>query len=539
MTITIDRSTIPRSYRDYLEWMQREGEFLAIDDEVDWYLEMGAILRRAAETLSPSPIFNNVKDCPGFRAADFGMQKSGTPDKPWARLASLMGMPLDSNIMDMQAAYIEAMENGTVYPPKIVDNKAAPCKENIWLGDEIDLEKIPAPLAHAGDAQRMMQSAGLNINQTPDGKWTNWSCNRSALIDKKTMAGYWLPVQHNGKIFEMWKEKGEDMPVAIALGVPPACLIQVGTRVPDWEDEYDYASKLYGRPIEMVKCETNDLLVPAESEIIIEGTISITETCLEGPYGEYAGYIDAKKVSPKPRHDVTAVTFRNNAIHPNAIPGPPPDSTSIGISFFTSTDAIARLKKAGFPIINGLMNFESAAHLFVIRVKNNWHELTGWRHDEFMNKLAHFIWGDHIGSGIGKVILVGEDIDPSDPLAVLWAFATRNHPNKGFFDFADEIKSFGFGVDGYHNAEDFHSGGEKGGFGIYSCLGLEEFVGQPKPGILSFNRNFPKAIREKVLANWERWGFNTPDPVRHGTPSTPWGYFETTGEGETGKGKNL
>jgi 4-hydroxy-3-polyprenylbenzoate decarboxylase len=244
-------------------------------------------------------------------------------------------------------------------------------------------------------------------------------------------------------------------------------------------------------------------------------------------------------MEPKPRHDVTAVTFRNNGILPSAIPGPPPDSTQIGISFFTSADAIVRLKKEGFPIINGLMNFESAAHLFVIRVKNNWHELTGWSHDEFMKKLAHFIWGDHIGSGIGKVILVGEDIDPSDPLAVLWAFSTRNHPNKGFFDFAGEIKSFGFGVDGYHNAEDFHSGGEKGGYGIYSCLGLEVFTGKPKPGITSFHRNYPKRVKEKVLANWDRWGFNTPAPVRHATPSTPWGYFDTTGEGETGKGGNL
>jgi UbiD family decarboxylase len=68
MGIEIDYSSIPRSYRDYLDLMVREGEYLAIDDEVDWNLEMGAIQRRASETLSPSPIFNKIKDCPGFRA---------------------------------------------------------------------------------------------------------------------------------------------------------------------------------------------------------------------------------------------------------------------------------------------------------------------------------------------------------------------------------------------------------------------------------------------------------------------------------------
>ena len=72
MTKGYDPNTIPRSYRDYLDLMQREGEYVAIDDEIDWNLEIGAICQRAAETLSPSPIFNKVKDCPGFRVADSG-----------------------------------------------------------------------------------------------------------------------------------------------------------------------------------------------------------------------------------------------------------------------------------------------------------------------------------------------------------------------------------------------------------------------------------------------------------------------------------
>jgi UbiD family decarboxylase len=257
MSIKVDPKAIPNSYRDFIEWMQREDEFLAIDDEVDWNLEMGAILRHGAETMSPSPIFNKVKDCPGFRAAEFGMQKSGTAGQPWARLAPFLGLPPDSHVMEMQHAYIEAMENGTVHPPNIVKNEDAPCKENMWTGDEIDLEKIPAALLHMGDAQRMIQTCGLNIVQTPDGKWTNWSTNRAAIIDKKTISGMWLPVQHNGMIFNMWKEKGEDMPVAIAFGVPPACAMQAGARAPDWEDEYDSASKLVDAPIDMVKCETN------------------------------------------------------------------------------------------------------------------------------------------------------------------------------------------------------------------------------------------------------------------------------------------
>ena len=79
------------------------------------------------------------------------------------------------------------------------------------------------------------------------------------------------------------------------------------------------------------------------------------------------------------------------------------------------------------------------------------------------------------------------------------------------------------------------------GLVIYSCIGLEEHVGHPKPDILTFHRSWPKAIKEKVLANWERWGFRTPDPVlqKHATFNTPWIYFNKTGEGETGRGHNV
>jgi hypothetical protein len=106
MKVSVNYESIPRSYRDYLDLMQKEGEFLAIDDEVDWNLEIGAIMRLAAETLSPSPIFNKVKDCPGFRVADLGMDKSGTLGRPWARIAPFVGAPLDASLMEIQAAYI-------------------------------------------------------------------------------------------------------------------------------------------------------------------------------------------------------------------------------------------------------------------------------------------------------------------------------------------------------------------------------------------------------------------------------------------------
>jgi 4-hydroxy-3-polyprenylbenzoate decarboxylase len=121
---------------------------------------------------------------------------------------------------------------------------------------------------------------------------------------------------------------------------------------------------------------------------------------------------------------------------------------------------------------------------------------------------------------------------------VSWAFATRNHPTQGCFYFPD-LNSVGIGPEAYHSMADFNSLlmdhddlAVGNSLVIYSLIGLEEHVGLPKPVQLTFERNFPDAIRNKVRANWKKWGLpELNDPNRNPT----WKYFATTGVGETGR----
>src|SRR5271170_3033490 len=252
-SVSIDRALIPKSYRDYLDILKGMGELIEIDDEVDWYLELGAIFRHSAETLAPGAIFNNVKGCPpGFRAADFGMGKSGTPGQPWGRLAIMLGLPPDTDLMSIQHAYLDAMDTGTRQPPRMVDAASAPCKQNKWFGDDIDITKFPAVIGHDGDGGRYINLGGINIVRTPDGKWTNWSTNRGEIVDRNHMTGLWMKGQHNGMIWRKWAAEGKDMPWAVAMGVSPVVATQAGSRCPDWVDEYDRASALLNDAIEMV-----------------------------------------------------------------------------------------------------------------------------------------------------------------------------------------------------------------------------------------------------------------------------------------------
>jgi 4-hydroxy-3-polyprenylbenzoate decarboxylase len=410
--------------------------------------------------------------------------------------------------MDIQAAYREAVKTGKRHDPNIVDEADAPCKENKWFGDDIDLNKFPTPLGRFGDNGRYIQQAGLNICQTPDGKWTNWSLNRQAIVNRNTMTGLWLHgSQHNGMIHEMWEKAGKDMPFAMALGNSPAVAAQAGARAPDFVDEYDVASALLDAPLDMIKCETSDLLVPAHSEIIIEGKVSVTETTMEGPFGEYPGYLFEDAKGPRPVLNIEAVTFRNDPILPLALPGVPTDTTHICMGFFGGADIANALQDEGVPVIDALMTFESAVLFTVVRVHSDWHKRTGLSVDDFIKKIAGVFWEkrQHLGHTVDKIIVVGEDIDPSRPDLLVWALASRNHPRAGTYNF--DYKGFlGTGLESYLSANE-HMKHTSSAQVIYSCLPLQERIGLSRPMIMNFEENYPQALKEEVLANLDRWGF--------------------------------
>ncbi len=506
MSVKIDRASIPRTYREYIDRLKDMGEAVEIDDEIDTHLEIGAVCRHSSETHAPSPVFNNITGTPegeGWRACDIGYTKSRTPGKEWCRLAVMLGLPPETSLMDIQRAYIEAKEGDEVYDPVIVDAADAPCKQNKWTDDEVDINKIPAPLAHSGDAARYIGTAGVNIVRTPDESWTSWSINRAMIVNKNTMTGLWLPVQHNGMVHLEWGKEGKDTPWAMAFGVPPVALSQASAKSPDYTNEYDYASRILGEGIRMVKCETNDLLVPADSEIVLEGYVSKDQVESEGPFGEYQGYMPSASAN-RQRVTVTAVTYRDKPLFPLSIPGKPIDSCTVGMGFFMSGDVVVALQKEGLPVIDAMLTMESALTWLVVRVSNDWHQKTGMGMEEFVRKIGNTLWSQHVGGITTKMLVVNEDVDPDNVNDVTWAFATRNHPTKSTFTFPD-LDEVGTGLEAYHSQSDFIHGS---GLTAYSCLPLEEKTGQPLEPILTFETNYPDPVKQKILDNWSKWGFD-------------------------------
>lgn len=153
-----------KDLREFLDKLKETGDLVEINQEVDWNLEAGAIMRRCNETQGPAQLFNNVKDAPkGFRLM-------GEPLATFRRLAIAMDMPPDTPYPALLDEYMKRRKQ----PIKSILLNTGPCKENILVGDEVNLFKFPAPLLHEGDGGRYIGTWNVGASKDPDSDWLNF-----------------------------------------------------------------------------------------------------------------------------------------------------------------------------------------------------------------------------------------------------------------------------------------------------------------------------------------------------------------------------
>jgi UbiD family decarboxylase len=488
------------SFRDYVDALQQLGEINEVAREVDWNLEMGLLARRCYETGAPAPLFTNVKDCdPQFRAISAAHSESSRAGYRLARIALSLGLPATATAREIIDTVVSAHERDLM-PPKIVET--GPCKQNIRLGPDVDLTKLPCPVPHNGDGGRYLNTMGMIVCRTPDGSWTSWSVARVMLLDERRATGVIAPFQHIGHVFAEWRKHGKDMPFAIALGVDPAAIYAAGAPLADRLSEVDFVGALIGEPVEVVKCETVDLEVPATAEIVIEGRVSITELDLEGPMGEYGGYIAPPFSIPWPVYNVSAMTFRDNPIFPFAVAGEPPEEDHTITGVMASAEVVYLLRRAGIPVTTAWHPFEAADGWLAVTVPESWKD---YEPDakKFCRKVADIALSTKAGDGAKTIIVLNDDIDPSDLRELIWAVDGRNdRGDRGQQTIEGRLN---WPVSPYINP-DFGNvpAGWQATRAVWNCLPPEGLVHPPRTG---FKHNSPKALREKILANWETDGF--------------------------------
>ncbi|MGD9924541.1 MAG: UbiD family decarboxylase [Pseudorhodoplanes sp.] len=401
--------------RDWISWLDEEGQLARVTAPVDWNEEMGTVARRAYDVLgdaSPAMLFQNIKDypAPGPHQVFLGQFRS------YARLAMMFGLdPRSSQRRDIIARFRECLRH--TVPHQLV--ATGPCKDVIKKGDDINVLEFPVPLWHRRDGGRYVGTMHGVVTKDLNSDWVNIGLYRVMILDKNRLAVYLRPGrQHIGQQFLAYRDAGKKMPVAIIIGLEPALPFCASSGIPRGVCEYDVAGSIKGAPMEVTKCETIDLPVPANSEIVIEGYIDPTETAPEGPFGEYPGYY-GEVPGRSPIMHITAITHRENPIFQGSLEGHPINESHVMASVSKTATAWEALENAGITGIRDVATLpESASAHIVVSCKMSVAGQPDW--------ICSVLWGQSNATWHWKhVIVVDEDIDPWDSQMVTWAVSWR------------------------------------------------------------------------------------------------------------------
>ncbi|MDO8691095.1 MAG: UbiD family decarboxylase [Dehalococcoidia bacterium] len=481
-----------RDLREYLAKLEEEGEVQHVEEEVDWDLEVGAIIRHVYDLRAPAPLFEKIKGYPkGYRlfGAPAGFSRQG---REYARIALAMGMKPEASLAELIEEYIKRRKA----PLKPIIVNGGPCKENILLGDKVDLLKFPAPLLHAGDGGRYIGTWHLIVTRDPDSGWTNWGIYRLMVHDATSMGGLVAPSQHIGMMYyQKYEARNKPMPFAVVIGTEPVSPLIAGSFIPMGVNEADVIGGLRGEPLQLTRCETNGLEVPATAEIVIEGEMLPYERRDEGPFGEYTGYRSSHHASPKPVYRVKAITHRNDPIIPVSCMGVPVDDDHSVMSVTIAAEVLDSLRSQGYPVKMVTVPPEVASQMVVVSTKTPY--------PFFAKKIAHSIWGSQAGSILYWVVVVDDDVDATNFNEVMHAVTTRCHPDHDIYKVPNapvypNITTF-------TDPDDRMTG--RGAYVLFDATWPKHWKPEDTPVKASFDVSWPKEIQDKVLSKWHTYGY--------------------------------
>lgn len=285
-----------RSYLDLIKQNHPE-DFLIVSREVDPAYEITAITVKLEQEAKRRPIllFEKVK---GSKFPVLTNLHAGR---------SRLALAMNAKPEEMQKAYLRAMEKPI--PPKIVSK--APVKDVILTGKRINLYDLPQIIHHEGDAGPYFTAAISFAKDPSDDTW-NCAYNRLMIKGRDTTSIHLTSAKHLWEFYRLAEARGEALPVAFAFGVHPAIALGALAIGSIDEDERGVMGALLGEPLQLVKCETSDLLVPAHAEMVIEAEILPRERTAEGPFGEFTGYSLGERQREVVK--VRAITHRKGAI---------------------------------------------------------------------------------------------------------------------------------------------------------------------------------------------------------------------------------
>jgi 4-hydroxy-3-polyprenylbenzoate decarboxylase len=444
--------------RDFIAALEKRGELVRIQTEVDPKLEITEIADRTLRAGGPALLFENPK---GFNtpvlANLFGTEQRvalgmGAQDLTALReigelLAYLRQPDPPKGMRDLwdKAPLLKRVLH---MAPKMVRNPL--CQYHVKQGADVDLYTLPIQTCWPGDAAPLI-TWPLVITRGPSKERQNLGIYRLQLLARNKLIMRWLSHRGGALDFREWQKKhpGQRYPVAVALGADPATTLAAVTPIPDTLSEYAFAGLLRGSKTEVAECFTplcreHGLQLPASAEYILEGYIAPDEMADEGPFGDHTGYYN--EVERFPVFTVEAITHRESPIYHSTHTGRPPDEPAI-LGMALNEVFIPILQKQFPEIVDFYLPPEGCSYrLAVVTIRK---EYPG-----HAKRIMLGVWSFLRQFMYTKfVIVTDEDVNARDWKDVIWAMTTRMDPQRDsvfientpidYLDFASPVSGLG------------------------------------------------------------------------------------------------
>jgi len=411
------------SLRDFLEALEKAGEVRRIKSEVSPDLEIAEILRRVMYAKGPAILFENVEgsEMPVLGNAFGSMRRMEIAldtknfESLGTRLTELLSREIPTSVL-AKLRSLPKLAEITGYAPKVV--KAGPVMEVIET-EAPSLSFLPALKTWPKDGGKFI-TFGLVLTKNPDSGSRNLGVYRLQIYDDKTMAMHWQIHKRGALHFKMMQEQGKRLEVAIIIGADPTSTYVAVAPVPEGLDKYLFAGIVRRKGLELVRCQTVDLEVPANSEIILEGYVDPNDIRMEGPFGDHTGYYTPKE--PYPTFHLTGVMRRTKPIYLTTVVGKP-----------TLEDAYLGkvIERSFLPLVK----------VFQPEVVDMSMPPAGWfqgiaifsikkRYPGQAKKVMLGLWGLGQLSLTKIFIVVDEDVNIQNLDEVIWAVTTRADPKR-------------------------------------------------------------------------------------------------------------
>ena len=446
-----------RDLRGFIQLLEERGQLRRIKAQVDPDLEIAEIANRMLQVGGPGLLFENVKGSPFPIAVNL----MGTVERIcWAMN---MNDPLELEDLGKKLGMLQQPK-----PPKKISQaidfgkvlfdvvKAKPgrnffpaCQQVVIDEDNLDLNTLPLIRPYAGDAGKII-TLGLVITKDCETGIPNVGVYRLQLQSAKTMTVHWLSVRGGARHLRKAAENGKKLEIAIALGVDPLIIMAAATPIPVDLSEWLFAGLYGGSGVSLAQCKTVDLQVPADSEFVLEGTITPGEVLPDGPFGDHMGYYGGVEDSPLIRFQ--CMTHRKNPVYLTTFSGrPPKEEAMMAIALNRIYTPILRQQVS--EIVDFFLPMEALSYkAAIISIDKAYPGQAKRAALAFWSALPQFTYTKF-------VIVVDKDINIRDPRQVVWAISSKVDPSRDVFilpetpfdtlDFASEKVGLGgrMGVD--------------------------------------------------------------------------------------------